>query len=117
MRSRIFKHSLFAALAVLASSTASAHLGYGGRTFLNYTGATDQTMTISGQTVTGSFGWADGTDADFGDSHKLRPFRFTLESTAYVTISVAASNNGNPSLVQGSLLPGYSLYSGLAHLS
>ncbi len=117
MITRSIKRSAFAALAILATPTASAHLGYGGRTFLNYTGITDQTMTISGQIVTGSFGWADGTDADFGDSHKLRPFRFTLESTAYVTISVAASDNGLPATVQGTLLPGFSLYSGLAHLS
>jgi hypothetical protein len=111
-----FKTAALAALSLFTASTASAHITYGGRTFLNYTGLSNETMTISGLTVSGGYGWADGTDADFGDSHKLRPFRFTLENTALVTISVMASNNGNP-LILDTLLPGYSIYSGLAHLA
>jgi hypothetical protein len=115
MNIHTLKSVTLAVLAFLAPATASAHLGYTGRTFLNYTGLSDQTMTIGGQTVTGSFGWADGTDADFGDSHKLRIFRFSLDNPALVTISVTASDNGSP-IVVGTLLPGFSIYSGLAHL-
>ena len=39
-----------------------------------------------------------------------------MENTALVTISVTASNNGSPTIL-GTLLPGFSVYSGLAHLS
>ena len=96
----------------IASLTLSAfgHLSYSNRNFGTFTGLDFQNVTITGQTVPNNWAWADGTDADFVHSHEIRFFRFTLESTANVTISVL-------SLDPSAMLPGFSLYAGLAHLS
>jgi len=71
--------------------------------------------TITGQTVSSSFGWADATDADWGDTHRTRVFRFTLDATATVTISASrtALGTGTP----GIFLPAFSVFSGLSHTS
>lgn len=92
------------------SQTAQAHLSYSGRDFGTFTGTSLQSTTITGQTVPNNWGWADGTDADFSHSHEIKFFKFTLQSTATVTISIT-------SLDPGAMLPGFSLYSGLAHTS
>lgn len=105
----------FTTALLLAATPAIAHIGYGGRDFGTFTGDVIASGSISGQIVTSNFGWADGTDADFGDSHKLRAFRFTLQSTAIVSITATASTNAGTQL--GTLLPSFSLYSGLAHVS
>jgi len=101
---------LATALVLTAASftTAHAHIGYGGRDFGIFSDDLDKTLNISGQTVTSNFGWADGTDTDFGDSHRLRPFRFTLEDPMLIKITIQGG---------GGLLPGFSIYSGLAHLA
>ncbi len=88
---------------------ASAHLSYSTRDFGIFSGLEVQTKTIEGQTAL-SWSWADGTDADFTHTHRIKFFRFTLENTATVTISVA-------SLSPDLFFPGFSLYSGLAHSS
>ena len=68
--------------------------------------------SILTQTVSSSFGWADATDDDWGDSHRGRFFRFTLETTASVMITVDRNANGTGAA--GTFLPAFSLYSGLA---
>ncbi|SEO39763.1 hypothetical protein [Nitrosovibrio sp. Nv6] len=61
----------------------------------------------------------DGTDADYGDSHKLRPYRFTLLELTDVTLefeqatSQVTDHLGNVSTSQPGLIPGFSLYQGL----
>ena len=97
-----------ASLSLLSAERCMAHLSYTGRDFGIFSDSADKTFPISGQIVSGNYGWADGTDADFGDSHKLKIFRFTLEDPMLITISVQGGSG---------LLPGFSLYSGLAHLS
>lgn len=89
---------------------ASAHIGYTGRNFGSFSanGAESPvTLTSSVQ----SYGWADGTDADFGDSHHVKAFRFTLQNAGWVTISIQALGEGSV------FLPGFSIFSGLAHIS
>lgn len=98
----------------LASSSALAHVTYTGRNFGTLVPGAAPTV-ITNQAVTGNFGWADGTDADFGDSHKVRPYRFTLSAAGYVTISFSASTNGGTK--DGNLKPGFSVYQGLAHVA
>ncbi|MGV3530903.1 MAG: PEP-CTERM sorting domain-containing protein [Chthoniobacteraceae bacterium] len=101
---------LLATLPLLVCSTSvSAHLGYGGRDFGSFSGLEPQTSSIDTQTVV-NWSWADGTDADFMHSHKLKFFRFTLDNPATVIISVQSLDVEN-------MLPGFSIYSGLAHLS
>ena len=101
--------------ALTAAQTASAHIGYSGRDFGTLViGA--PTTTISNQFVSSSFGWADGTDADYGDSHRGRFFRFTLTETTPVSIT-ASRNDGVQTGAAGIFLPGISLYSGLGHLA
>ncbi len=111
MKSRLLH--LFASAALLFGGTASAHIGYTGRDFGTIVPG-GAPVTISGQSVTGNYGWADGTDDDFGDSHHLRAFRFKLTSSAYVTITFSGSNNGGAK--DGTIKPAFSIYRGLAHL-
>lgn len=102
------------AAALFAPALASAHVSYTGRDFGGYGGA-GGSLTIANQAVSGNYGWADGLDDDFGDTHKLRAFRFTLTETMEVTLSVAANAAATTTSV-GGLLPGFSIYQGLAHL-
>ncbi len=111
----------FAVVSFLAASASSgwAHLSYGagltGRNFNLLPGFAAGPVTAAAQAVTGSYGWADGTDADWGDSHRLRAYRFTLSYDALVTVSVQDTAIGTGSAA--GLLPGFSLYGGLAHLA
>ena len=111
---------IFPACAVLAiaGTQASAHVGYSGRDFgtLMYNSdGSGQTVTIATQTVSSSFGWADATDADWGDSHLGRFFRFTLSGSGDVQITAQRNLQGTGTT--GTLLPAFSLYSGLGQLS
>ena len=104
------------AILISVGHNASAHIGYTGRNFgtLEVGGAA---VVIGNQTISSSFGWADATDTDWGDSHRGRFFRFTLNSTASVIITVSRNHLGNQTAGNGtanSFLPAVSLYSGLA---
>ena len=107
--------TLAIALTLALPLAAEAHIGYGGRDFGSFDAA-NGSVTIANQAVSGNFGWADGLDADFGDSHRLRAFRFSLTTTTTVTFSVAANADATTTSV-GGLLPGFSIYEGLAHLA
>jgi hypothetical protein len=105
---------IFAAL--LVAGSAQAHISYGGRDFGDFDGLAAASVTISNQAVGGNHGWADATDADLGDSHRARAFRFSLDNPADVTLSVVANPTATSTSV-GGLLPGFSVYEGLAHLA
>lgn len=105
---------LAALLAACTACPAQAHVSYTNRDLGSY-GPAGGSMTISNQTVSGNFGWADGLDADFGDSHRLRAFRFTLTMPTTVNLTAEANPGATPTSV-GGLLPGFSVYAGLAHL-
>ena len=79
-------NSFAAATLLLVSGTASAHISYSGRDFGTVV-PNAAPVTIANQTVTSNYGWADATDADNADSHKVRYYRFNLAAPAYVTIS------------------------------
>lgn len=100
--------------AICAALPAQAHISYSGRN-LGVFSEVGGMATISNQTVSSNFGWADGLDADFGDSHRLRAFRFTLTEATTVTLTAEAFAAATP-VSLGGLLPGFSIYSGLAHL-
>jgi len=102
------------ATAFASFTTASAHIGYGGRDFGSFSGSENRAVFIDTQTIAGAHGWADATDADWGDSHKGRFFRFKLLTPATITIKAEAFVNTNG--VAG-LKPAFSVYAGLAHLS
>lgn len=115
MKNRI----IVAALAGLFSASAFAHVSYSTRDFLANGVQAGNTWTLSNQRVTSDFGWADGADADWGDSHRLRWAKFTLSETSVVTLTVSAASfdylsGGNTLTALGDLIPGFSLYSGLA---
>ena len=106
-----------AALAI-AGTKALAHVGYSGRDFgtLMYNpDGSGKTVTISTQTVSSGFGWADATDADWGDSHRGRFFRFTLSGSGDVQITAQRNLLGTGPT--GTFLPAFSLYSGLGQLA
>ena len=98
-------------LAASAVSSSWAHVGYTNRNFGTLV-PDGPPVTIANQTVTGNFGWADGTDDDFADSHKLRAYRFSLAAPAVVTLTFSASTNGGT--LNGGLKPGFSVFRGLA---
>jgi hypothetical protein len=106
--------TLQAALFLGVLSTASAHIGYTGRNFGTYSG-TDITSTITNQRVTSDYGWADATDANLGDTHYTRAFRFSLTTNAWVTLSFQglAYTSGGFSFT-ALALPAFSLYRGVA---
>ena len=91
---------------------AEAHISYSGRDF----GTVTTGSTISGQAVSSSFGWADATDSNWGDSHRMRAYRFTLSEPTSVTITAQRQNlltgtatgqqtGGHDVLLPGSVLP------------
>jgi hypothetical protein len=108
----------------IAGTKALAHVGYSGRDFgtLMYNSdGSGKTVTIATQTISSGFGWADATDADWGDSHRGRFFRFTLSGTGDVQITAQRNSNGSGnstgSPTAGTFLPAFSLYSGLGQLA
>lgn len=112
----MFRSAFIAGAAALACLPAWAHVSYTGRDFGTFTGLQDTSVTIANQAISGNFGWADAADADWGDSHKARWFRFTLTHDADVTITAAAKANATASSV-GGLVPAFSLYQGLAPIT
>ena len=107
-------------VAGMMSLPAMAHIGYTGRNFGAFDGA-PAVSTLPDLTVTGNWGWIDGTDSDYGDSHRVAAFRFTLLDVADVTLAFESREftpdvpGATPAL--GGLQPGFSLYQGLAHIS
>ena len=113
---KILLTAVASAVLIGVGQNASAHISYSGRNFgtLEVGGGA---VVIGNQTISSSFGWADATDSDWGDSHRGRFFRFTLNQTASVIITVARNSGGNQTAGNGtanSFLPAVSLYSGLA---
>ena len=72
---KIFQYAL--CIAGMTSVPAIAHVGYTGRNFGTFEDSY-AISTRSNQSVTGNYGWIDGTDADYGDAHKTLAYRFTL---------------------------------------
>ncbi|MDB6173167.1 MAG: hypothetical protein JWL59_2478 [Chthoniobacteraceae bacterium] len=105
-----FRPLLFVAFSFAGVLTASAHLSYIGRDYGTFTGGSLQGKTISNQNVETTYGWADGTDADFAEQHYQSYFKFTLQKTLTITITVTA-------LDPSKFLPAFSIYSGLGHTS
>jgi len=68
----------FMAMFLVANIT-EAHLTYTGRDFGAFSGQTNGTKSITNQTVTGNYGWADAADGILGDSHRGRAFRVLIE--------------------------------------
>jgi hypothetical protein len=101
---------LFLAAACAAPSGLQAHISYSGRNF----GTDPVSMTINNQAASSAFGWADATDADWGDSHRGRFFRFTLTTTASIMISVTRGGSAAQTGAADTFLPALSLFAGLA---
>lgn len=105
---RSLRNKLLLVLPFIGALHASAHLTYPStRDFGTFTGMVPQSVTISGQS-TKAYGWADGTDADWAKQDDQRYFKFTLQNTTTLTISVTALN-------ANVFLPAFSLYSGVGH--
>ena len=124
MTTRIaFRRAVAAAATALllagSSDPLEAHISYSGRDF----GTVTTGSTISGQAVSSSFGWADATDLNWGDSHRMRAYRFTLSAPTSVTITAQRQNltigtaAGQQTGGHDVLLPAFSLYAGLSHPS
>ncbi|NGZ94690.1 MAG: hypothetical protein CV089_00905 [Nitrospira sp. WS110] len=85
--------------------------------FGSFDGSVAATNNGSGTGVnsgtSGNYGWIDGADGDWADSHKVGYYAFTLTGPAAdVTLSFQRKANafgGN------GLIPGFTLYEGVAH--
>ena len=113
---QVFRSATLAAGLLAATSSSLAHISYTGRDFGTFDGLSVQSASINDQAVTSNYGWADATDFNFGDSHRGRAFRFTLTGLADITIDVSANASATATSL-GGLLPGFSVYEGLAHLA
>jgi hypothetical protein len=91
-----------------------AHISYNNRNFGTLIISTD--ASITNQAVSSGFGWADATDADWGDSHRGRFFRFTLAHPLDVdqSVRITVERNLLGTGAKGTFLPAFSLFSGLA---
>lgn len=89
-----------------------AHVSVSGDRTLNSGNAIDNnTFSVNTRTVSSSFGWADATDGNWGDSHRTTAFKFTIASTQNVTITVSRRNAGTGQTGAADfLLPAFSLY-------
>jgi hypothetical protein len=90
----------------IAGNKALAHISYSNRNFGTLIIGTD--VSNNTQTISSGFGWADATDADWGDSHRGRFFRFKLSGSGDVQITAQRND------LMGTFLPAFSLFSGLA---
>ena len=103
----------------IAGTKALAHISYSTRDF----GTVDSPnygIDVSGvrsSTISGLFGWADATDTDWGDSHRVKGFRFKLANSlaADQSVRIIAERNLLGTGTTGTFLPGFSLFKGLAH--
>ena len=119
----IFKNSfglLFCWLGLISSG--QSHISYITGTVTRDFGSLDpsssQVVVISSQTVASDFGWASGTDANLGDSHKLRAFKFSMAQSGDVQIRVEGLSFLKGSTPISALTrPAFSIYQGLAHES
>ena len=98
----------------IAGTKALAHISYNNRNFGTLIISADVSNTT--QTISSGFGWADATDADWGDSHRGRFYRFTLASPLDVdqSVRITVERNLLGTGANGSFLPAFSLFSGLA---
>ena len=96
----------------LTSSSAMAHIIP--TNFGNFDGLTVVDPINKNKGVSGNYGWIDGTDADWSDSHKTTWYSFTLTGTADVTLTFKERVNANGGL---GLIPGFTLYEGIPHKS
>lgn len=114
--------SMLLALAALTgfvpTPDVSAHIFYFdlqalGTPTVNPNGSTTYALTAS---VLGNGAWANGTDADWGNSHEIPWYSFTVSNPdgALVDLSMAGGVTRVGALVtRGDLTPAFTLYSGL----
>jgi len=99
-------------LLTLAGAVPSfAHVTYSSRDFGTLNPGYETSSVTKAGSISSTFGWAYSTDADYGDSHRNRAFRFTLAAAGQIGISAQSTGAGNI------LLPALSIYSGLAHIA
>lgn len=117
--------AVLAAVTALAAGSASAHVSYLNHDYL-VNGVFDglATYTLSHKVVTSSYGWADASDSDWGDSHRGRFTTFTLTAPSDVILTVVRqagvtyTSGGVLRQALDDLIPAFSLYAGIVpHLS
>jgi len=103
--------SVIVLVTLLSTASAFAHLTYTSRDFGTLNPSNETTSVSKSSSISSTFGWAYSTDADYGDSHRNRAFRFTLTTAGQIQLSAQSTGAGNV------LLPALSIYSGLAHIA
>ena len=118
MFSKSHIHGFLAAALCATATPLSAHILYTGRDFGVFDpSGSNNAVTLSQNRISSNYGWADGTDADFGDSHKLLPFRFTLLNSGLVTLEIQGTSFKSGVLnIAAMANPGFSIFKGIAHL-
>ncbi len=113
------KPSIFQSLMILLTASVShGHISYVSRDLGSFNPIVASSVTLSSNTVSSDFGWASGKDANGGDSHKLRAFKFSVSSAGAVTFRAQGLSFDRSGVPIGALaLPAFSVYRGLAHES
>lgn len=97
-------------LGAISSTPATAHIipvNFG-----TFDGASAVAPISLNSGAVGNYGWADGADADWADTHKLAAFAFTLTGRANVLLQF--DKKANAFGING-MVPGFSLYLGSPH--
>lgn len=99
-----------ALLAGMISTPVSAHIipvDFG-----SFSGESIVAPVLKNSGVSGNYGWIDGADVDWGDTHKTATFTFSLSSMADVTLKFEKKTNAFGGT---GLIPGFSLFQGVPH--
>ena len=112
------KHLIPLTLILLTANLTRAHISYVARDLGSYDPVVSRTVTLASNSVSSDFGWASGTDANGGDSHRVRAFKFTMVAAGTITIQAQGLSFDRGGILIGALgHPGFSVYRGLAHES
>lgn len=110
---------------IILSLVALTSLVFGGQAFAHVSYRSLDVMNPYTMSVSSDFGWADGADGTWGNSHNVRWFSFSLSTAQTVKITVAnagagvftnytSSNAASGTFTSsGDIDPAFSLYSGL----
>lgn len=109
----VYKNPFTPAMLVMGLTTTPAMAHIIPVDFGTFNGAAAATTAERNNGASANFGWIDGTDVDWADTHKLATYTFTLTGQA---ADVSLTFRGKSNAFGGTgMAPGFTLYQGVAH--